>query len=129
MTRDIKFRVKTEDGWIFGSSAIKSQGGMCFAYHGGDTLSLKDFFSIVESNDLWEFVDEFINEIDKDGKEIWEGDICKTLNYMGVGFRNHLVINAGGRFVLNDSAMGLRGIERKRVEAIGNLRDNSELLE
>ncbi|WP_346216386.1 YopX family protein [Caldifermentibacillus hisashii] len=72
---------------------------------------------------------------DKNGKEIYEGDICETVTYSGKPFGTIDVVKfSGGAFKLTDIEDALLPIplddsDIQSVEVIGNIYENPELLE
>lgn len=73
MNRDIKFRGKTNDGkWITRSETI---------IHDGDGVWLSDGCDVVKV--IEDTVGQFTGMYDKNGKEIYEGDIVLQQGYNG----------------------------------------------
>jgi hypothetical protein len=70
----------------------------------------------------WEF-DQFTGLLDKNGKEIWEGDIVDGRRY----WRPKLF----GRRVARMDSLGLNDLERwhNDIEIIGNIHENPDLIE
>lgn len=123
MSREIKFRAKALDGsWEYGDLHLHC------AHPHIHTLNVYRMYIDPKT------VGQFTGLHDKNGKEIYEGDILrskrKTLNYIAYD-------DDKGRFVevrIWDAAIDARceiskyKIERLGQEVIGNIHDNPELL-
>ena len=143
--RTIKFRGKNKNinEWVYGDLVVVEDGmhnvvrakiiTHCFAksFIGCDF----DHYSI-STLVKPETVGQFTGLVDKNGKEIYEGDIVKTKgNWGGV-----VTWNSRGYYYIKDkyyydneepdlSPLGsLHCYERKQLEIIGNIHDNPELL-
>ena len=64
---------------------------------------------------------------DKNGKKIFEGDIVTMPAYQG-GKKKAIVYFKNGKFAVDDSNYSFKDIDPKRMEVIGNIHDNPELL-
>jgi len=116
--REIKFRA-----WGKNSKEFLSPDGKTFG------LTLKEIQNIEDIN-IWEF-QQFTGLKDKNGKDIYEGDIVKYKFYMlsGVDY----VIFREGKFELkNDyiNSVGFRSVSNvsEYCEVIGNIFENKDLL-
>lgn len=133
--REIKFRAKYFDEWYFGiivTRKVKDRGRMRNLYI---LMGLDNENWIPLNEDQYDTIGQFTGLHDKNGKEIYEGDILrskrKTLNYIAYD-------DDKGRFVevrIWDAAIDARceiskyKIERLGQEVIGNIHDNPELME
>lgn len=120
--RKILFRGKRVDNgeWVYGL--------LCRV---GDTYA-----NIVEKRTevmctvLTNTVGQFTGMTDKNGKNIFEGDIVKQRGFLNNYYSS--VCYAAGRFLVRDyetllpTALG--GISRYKIEVIGNIHDNPKLL-
>ena len=116
MNRVIKFRgiIKYPDdifsGFWYGNLVI---------YANGDTF-IRQIETGQEFEVIHETVGQFTGLTDKNGKEIYEGDICRVGKYIGVvGF-------SCGCYNISGLAISFR-IEK--TEVIGNVHDNPELIQ
>lgn len=142
MNREIEFRGKRldNDEWMYGDLIHDNQGG-CYVYP-LDSLGL-----FVENKVDDNTVGQFTGMTDKNGKEIYEGDIvCKRDLTFGLKFDGVVVYNSEmGCFRIhseNNSVTMRMGFEASDVyndgqctvpvkydyEVIGNIYDNPELL-
>ena len=125
--RQIKFRGKRKDGvWVY-----------------GDLMHLeKDFKPLIKIID-WSTKDQevdpdtvyqFTGLVDRNGKDIYEGDVCNC-SYGYTNDKTGVVYYEDGCFYVDDKHpsgnMPLKSLvksEANRIEIIGNIFDNPELL-
>ena len=72
-------------------------------------------------------VGQFTGLTDKNGKKIFEGDIVTMPAYAG-GKHKAVVYFKNGKFAVDGSNYSFKDIAPKRMEVIGNIHDNPELL-
>ena len=130
--RTIKFRAKkrNSDKWIYGNYAKMGVEDREFImeYHDIDSKELnRGEYQITYTEVNPETVGQFTGLHDKNGKEIYEGDICKCNGVFKIiwydDWCRFAVVSANGCLFYNvekDSA--------KYFEVIGNCHDNPELL-
>ena len=78
-----------------------------------------------------ETVDQFTGLKDKNGNEIWEGDICNTYDiYQPSELADSIVFHDGSFVFQNEYKLSfeLRGFKTDYIEIIGNIHDNPDLL-
>lgn len=135
--RTIKFRGKTRDGeWVYGYYLPS-------IYEDVDIITVLEDFKLTEKNYhvLKETISQFTGLLDKNGKEIFEGDIIKmsTATYGDEIFRIGYEDSHIGAFCLcsdeqEDTSRfvsifgGNYGYEPFYCEVIGNIHDNPELI-
>lgn len=145
MSRQIKFRGYVKDISKFGDDVVPHKGhfvfgnlihGKVFSYIVGGMAEANDEYAVLE---YWqpvgnENVDEFTGLKDKDGKDIYEGDIVQYGNEedmkFGVTFKYGIfyACNTLGSEFMVDTFLGSLAIGN-RLKVIGNAHSNPELLE
>lgn len=132
--REIKFRGKRADNgeWIYGY--IKQTGQEEIQKKNGQHIKTEKYYQIQTEKYHSQFVEEktvgqYTGLKDKNGKEIYEGDIVKTARFIAEVkysnmFAQYLVMNTG---TVTDEAEPL-GDYGSDLEVIGNVYDNPELL-
>lgn len=122
MNREIKFRgicIEVK-GWEYGGF-VKGKSGRSYIFNGNDEGFLEGDINIV----IPETVGQFTGLLDKNGEEIYEGDIVMYSDKstpLVVGFEN-------GSFVLKkDGKTYVYNINPKELEVIGNIHENKDLI-
>lgn len=117
--REVLFRGKTKQGeWLQGQYCELTDGKKitpCIYYKG----------EIIK-----ETVGQYTDLTDKNGSKIFEGDICRHYgNYAGKNIYAPVVFELGMFYLKYDEKAGMPlGDMCERVEVIGNIHDNPELL-
>lgn len=131
--RKIMFRGKNSIGdWWYGNLITREY------IKDGQTKHLYEISDITTSNFctgiIPETVGQFTGLTDKNGKEVFEGDICNC-NYGYTSDKIGVVYYEDGCFYVDDKHpsgnMPLKTLvknEGNRIEVIGNIHDNPELL-
>ena len=134
MNRKIKFRGKNKDiGWVFGQLAYGLNGETYII----EEVELDNSYGLEETilyPVMWYRVDpetigQFTGLYDKNGKEIYEGDILKSIKWndiylvkhMGTAFYLYRKVNNGFNKITTWN-------NAEKSEVIGNTYDNPELL-
>ena len=119
--REIKFRGKRLDngGWVYGGFAIRHRGAIPVILE-ADEDSIT--FRIVYRRT----VGQFTGLLDKNGKEIYEGDIFRFDHPDSI---NEVSYSIGGGFAGFDFSPAFTdGDKLTNIEIIGNIHDNPELI-
>ena len=129
--RMIKFRGKNKDTneWVYGD-LVQCMSDDIKIVNSNRPESLSYRITDIQSDT----VGQFTGLLDKNGKEIYEGDIVKTKgNWGGV-----VTWNSRGYFYINDGYYteepdllplgSLNCYVRRDIEIVGNIHDNPELL-
>lgn len=121
MSRKIKFRGKRNKNgeWVFG-------------YYVEDFLSPKDAVIVNTEGEKWFFVNpesvgQFTGLHDKNGKEIYEGDVVKAWKHNETSFVHEIKHRDGIFWFGNWNWSEFQNVFRN-IEVIGNIHDNPELL-
>lgn len=151
--REIKFRAMRVDNgeWVYGSLIVLDRGLYIVDTNHYNTISA-DLHEKLEINALWEDNDfkrvnenticQFTGLCDKNGKEVYEGDIIKHFMYKTIDGKSKYItfcINWGDDNRYRAYKNGLKGYSYeisfanyvynpKDNEVIGNIYDNPELL-
>lgn len=132
MERKIKFRAKhiTNGAWLYGDLLQTNEGSVCIGVHGqyiDDGMHFNDMYDETPYIDE-DTIGQFTGLLDKNGKEIYEGDIlgCSEDNY----FLNEAVIFAEGCFMVKDdyTTTPMCAIDTQDRTVIGNIHDNPSLI-
>jgi len=123
--REIKFRGKRLDngGWVYGDFTRRKSR---YAPQLDTTYGISDEFGTFRAVDQ-STVGQFTGLCDKDGREIYEGDIIKYHPEANAGIGRVIYIGSG--FYVTDEFNGLLdSFAQMGIEVIGNIYDNPELL-
>lgn len=88
-------------------------------------------FAVCETDNLNGFTMQYTGLTDKNGKEIYEGDVCSTYNIDEPSNLIDTVVFDNGSFVFKNNyklSVELRGFKSDYIEIIGNIYENKELL-
>lgn len=130
MVREIKFRAKYFDEWYFGiivTRKVKDKGRMRNIYI---LMGLDNENWIPLREDQYDTIGQFTGLHDKNGKEIYEGDIVRTLvsrlnATKNKKYRNFVIRYDAPHFWNGYDSILMRPMY---MEVIGNIYDNPELL-
>lgn len=120
MERVIKFRgIDYKGNWQYGSYYVGCMYPTSFTGHYVNDV-------LVDENT----VGQFTGLHDKNGKEIYEGDICSTYNIDEPSNLVDTVVFHDGSFVFQNDyklSIEIRGFKKDYIEVIGNIHENPEL--
>ena len=117
--REILFRGKdVKEHWHIGLLAHVGN-----AWYISNSAGIPTAYEVIPST-----IGEYIGLRDKNGKRIFEGDIVTMPKYGG-GRHRSVVYFKNGKFAVDGSNYSFKDICPKNMAVIGNVHDNSELLE
>lgn len=135
--RTIKFRCKHYGKWYYGNIICRSNktgDGSIVVIHNG--IDNDNWIPLYEEE--YCTIGQFTGLRDKNGKEIYEGDIVRfptSVNegkYRSIGYIGFHQLSASFRIITKSSDLGLGnrcGVHEITIEVIGNIHDNPELLQ
>lgn len=128
--REIKFRIPIYEYGHNGRYVFK-----CFYYYSCSQGCITKSYSDIQLNNLcWKNEEQFTGLYDKDGKEIYENDIIKAVNYVDAKYMIVWNDSNAGWFpkILNPEYQCTYGTTWKseicKDLVIGNIHENHELL-
>lgn len=127
--REIKFRGKRIDNneWVYGYFTKNHKSGKCYITTQSESGGAKPHQVIPET------IGQYTGLKDKNGKEIYEGDICNCREYECFGKVEWNNEEAGFYFCVVVEGGGFEEEHLydyiDELEVIGNIHDNPELLE
>lgn len=127
--RESMFRGKRVGGgeWVYGDLLHDKDGRPHIVPKGQEFDFDDDMFEIYEVEPAT--VGQYTGLKDKNGREIWEGDIFKHTDSNGVCIVRVLWDGCNARFIGIDQRNRLWYVGREpRITVVGNIHDNPELL-
>jgi uncharacterized phage protein (TIGR01671 family) len=123
--REYKFRGKPIDkkagNWMYGSLVFKRNGTPCIHFYDPNPQKFECIYEVDP-----ETVGEYTGLKDKNGKEIYDGDIVPIDGYNGVVYRHECGDWRADKFILWEWIDKSKHVNE--WEVIGNIYENPELL-
>ena len=141
MNREILFKAKRKDNgeWVEGS-LINTKKGVAYIIRSKSKAFIPKGKNIICSAECYEIdpdtICQFTGLTDKNGKKIWENDICdrkekypEIVAYNKGDWQLDYSYAFGKEMHSNACNLGFYACERNCVEVVGNIFDNADLLE
>ena len=122
--REILFRGKRKDNaeWVYGNFVRGCVNDFAYIVEFGNKELCRNYVEVIPST-----IGQYSGLTDKNGTRIFEGDIVTLPAYQG-GKKKSIVYFKNGKFAVDGSNYNFKDICPKRMEVIGNIHDNPELL-
>lgn len=123
--REILFRGKRNDSseWVYGNFVRGCVDDFAYIVEFGNKELCRNYVEVIP-----ETVGQYTGLTDKNGKKIFEGDIVTMPAYQG-GKKKAIIYFKNGKFAVDGSNYSFKDICPKRMEVIGNIYDNKEILD
>ena len=122
--REILFRGKRKSNgeWAYGNFVRGCVDDFAYIVEFGNKELCRNYVEVIP-----ETVGQYTGLTDKNGKQIFEGDII-TMQKYGKGKHKSLVYFKNGKFAVDGSNYAFKDICPRNMEIIGNIHDSPELL-
>ena len=123
--REILFRGKRIDNgeWVYGNLVRGCDEKYAYIVEFGNKELCRNYINVKPDT-----VGQYTGLTDKNGKKIFEGDIVTMPAYQG-GKKKAIIYFKNGKFAVDGSNYSFKDICPKRMEVIGNIYDNKEILD
>ncbi len=128
MKRVIEFRGRRIDNneWVYGDLETRRASGRTFIHTYNEDGTYNKQYEVDPDT-----VGQFTGLLDKNGKEIYEGDIIRIKEPNGMYSEAELQFCERGYWAINHGINDrvIAGfVDKKQIEVVGNIHDNPELL-